>query len=460
MNEPIPSAQWPKGTANAFGFQIFNCTSWSFILGTPMLLYLKSLGASALVLGITVAMIPLFAALQIPAANYVEKAGYKTFVVSGWTSRSIFILGIFLVALWPDTLQPNPRIVLILVMLACFAAARGVSVCGYLPWITQLIPESLRGTYISRESMCMHLALVGTMLLSSWWVGVFPSTRAFSYLFLISYLAALVSLIFLRRIPDVQTVKPKANSIHPPWKEMLFFPPFSRFIAFNVCFNFFISALGVVWVPYMKDGYLASGSLILGLSAYSSVVGAIISLFIGPIIDKAGSRPILAFSSFLIVLSQVGWLILSAGALPHSTVVPFLIITIGAIGYPMIGLASTRLLMGLVPVTGRSHFFAIASVSSSLTLGLMPILWGLGLDGLSTVLSTDISLATKWAWNPYSLIYAIVIAGTLATQFFRRRLDEPKAMSTEEFLRLLLIQSPARMVTRTAASFRRFLPPG
>jgi hypothetical protein len=33
-------------------------------------------------------------------------------------------------------------------------------------------------------------------------------------------------------------------------------------------------------------------------------------------------------------------------------------------------------------------------------------------------------------------------------------------MSTDEFLRLLLIQSPAGIITRTAASFRRFLPPG
>lgn len=461
MSNPItPAPTLPRGVANAFFFQIFNATSWSIILGTPMLLYFKNLGASGLVLGITVAMIPLFGALQIPAANFVERIGYKNFVVRGWTSRSIFILGVAGGVFLPESISPNLRITFILVMLACFAAARGISVCGYLPWITQLVPESLRGTYISRESMCMYLALTATMLLSSWWVGVFPSNRSFGFLFLISYAAALISLIFLKRIPDVQSVKPKVNAARPPWKEMLAFPPFRRYVIFSVVFNLFISALGVIWVPFMKDGYGASGSLILGLSAYSSIIGATISLIIGPVADRTGSRPLLAFSSLMILASQTLWMSLAAGLLPHHPLVPFLIVTVGAMGYPMMGLASSRLLMGLVPAMGRSHFFAISSVSISLTLGLMPILWGLALDGLTRTLGDGIPVYGRWVWTRYSLFFAIVIAGTLAAQFFRRRLDEPRAMSTEEFMRILFLQSPNRLVSRVLSPFRRFLPPG
>lgn len=450
----------PKGVGNAYWFQVFNSTSWSFILGTPMLLYMKSLGASASVLGITVAMIPLFGALQIPAANFVEKAGYKNFVVRGWTSRSIFILGIAItVFLPPAFLSNNQRITLILVMLACFAAARGISVCGYLPWITHLIPEAVRGTFISRDNMCMYMALTGTMLLSSWWVGLFPSARSFGYLFLLSYLAALASLFFLRRIPDVQTAKTRTDSGHPPWKEMLLFPPFFRFILFNVVFNLFTAINGVLWVPFMKDGYQASGSLVLGLAAYACILGALIALLTGPLIDRTGSRPMMAFSSLLILISQACWMALAAGALPHHPAVPFVIVSFSALGYPLLGLAGTRLLMGLVPATGRSHFFAISSVSISLTLGLMPILWGLGLDGLGRAIGSGIAALPNWTWNRYSLLYAVLLMGTLFAQFFRQRLDEPKAMSNDEFLHLLLVRSPGRLMERALASIRRFLPP-
>jgi MFS family permease len=450
----------PAGVSNAYWFQIFNATSWSLVLGTPMLLYLKSLGASALILGVTVAMIPLFGALQIPAANFVERVGYKNFVVRGWTSRSIFILGVAASVFLPASLPVNLRIGLILLMMALFAAARGISVCGYLPWITHLVPENVRGAFISRDSMCMYTALTGTMLLSSWWVGRFPSTRTFGFLFLLSYLSALVSLIFLRRIPDVQTVKPKVAGSHPPWKEMLLFPPFFRFVLFNVVFNLFIAALGVVWVPFMKDGFMASNSLVLSLSAYSSIIAAVISLLMGSIVDRTGSRPLMAFSSLLILVSQALWMTLAAGALPRHPVIPFLIVTFGALGYPMLGLASTRLLMGLVPATGRSHFFAISSVSISLTLGVMPVLWGLALDSLDRTLGDGFAVLPNWTWNRYSLFYAVVLMGTLGAQFFRRRLDEPKAMSTDEFLRLLLVQSPGRLLARALAPIRRFMPPG
>jgi len=300
---PYPRATvMPRGVINAYIFQIFNSSSWSLILGTPMLLFLKNMDASAATLGATVAMTPLFAALQIPAADYAERVGYKNFVVRGWASRSIFILGIAIVALLPGRVSPNLRIALTLFMMACFAATRGISVCGLMPWITHIIPEPLRGAFIARDVMCTHLALTGTMLLSSVCVGAFPSFRTFAAFFLFSYVSALISLVFLRRIPDVQAVRPEVPPSHPrqkcvrpPWKEMLLFPPFLKYVLFNVGLNFFVSALGVIWVPFMKDGLHASNSLILGLSAYSSIVCALVSRVAGPILDRTGSRPLMAF---------------------------------------------------------------------------------------------------------------------------------------------------------------------
>ncbi len=460
MNPSPPVLTMPRGMTNAYLFQIFNASSWSFILGTPMLLFLKGLDAPASVLGAALAMTPLFAALQIPAASYVEKIGYKTFVVRGWTSRSIFILGIAVVALLPDSVSTTIRITLTLFMMACFAAARGISMCGLMPWITQIIPEPLRGAFIARDTTCMYIALTGTMLLSSWFVGAFPSVRAFGFLFIFSYLTALVSLVFLRRIPDIPTAHSSASGIRPPWRDMLLFPPFFRFVLFNVVYSFFTSALGVIWVPFLKDGLHVSESLILGISSYSCIVCAGVALITGPVADRTGSRPLMAFASGLILISQAGWLLVAAGVLPCHVLSLFLITTIGSVGYPILGLASTRLLMGLVPAMGRSHFFAIFSVAVSLTLGLMPIIWGFALDNLGRLIGGGFAFLPGWVWNRYSLFYALVLAGTLSAQFLRHRLDEPRMVSTDEFLRILLIESPIRLVSRVLSPLRRFQLPG
>ncbi len=424
-----------------------------------MLLYLKNLGASGTILGIATALIPFFSILQIPAANLVEKTGYKTFLVRGWGSRSIFILGITIAAFLPESVKPQVRIGLILAMLACFAMARGVSMSGYLPWITGIVPESLRGTFLARDTMCMYLAITGTMVLSSLWVSFLPSARSFGVLFLFSYLAALGSVLFLRRIPDIPADSRRPGCGHPPWRTMLLYPPFFKYVAFTVVFNVFVSAIGVIWVPFMRDSYGAPGKLILVLSGYASIIGAIASRLTGPAVDRVGSRPLLAFASGLVIISQSLWMMIAAGALPRALPILFLTTSFSATGFAVIGLSGTRLLMGLVPVMGRSHFFAICNVANSLTLGLLPIAWGLLLDAASKTITSTPQPAQGWNWNPYSTLYAVAVAGMLAAQLLRRRLDEPKAMPTEEFMRILFVKSPARLVARVMQPLRRLLPP-
>lgn len=461
MQTPSPSTSMPSGIVNAYWFQLGNATSWSLALGTPMLLYLKSLGASATILGLAMAMVPLFGILQIPAADYADRIGYKPFVVRGWASRSAFILGMAIVALLPGSVSASVRLTLTLLLLACFSAVRGLSLCGYLPWITQLIPESVRGKFIARDTTCMYMAVTGTMLLSSVWVQHFPSPRQFAPLFLLSYAAALMSVVFLRRIPEGAPAAsgPRPRS-RPPWGTMLRYPPFRRYLLFSVALNVCVAALGVIWLTFMRDRYQASASLILGLTAYTNILAAVTSNYAGRMADRFGSRPLLGLGSALIIFAQAMWTTVAADALPRHRLLPYGIMLFGSIGFSMLNVANTRLLMGLVPVMGRSHFFAIASVATSLTLGIMPILWGMGLDALSRWLPDGMRVSAHWTWDAHSILYAVVVACLLATQFLRRRLDEPRAMSTEEFLRLLLIDSPARLVGRALAPFRRLLPPG
>jgi len=241
---------------------------------------------------------------------------------------------------------------------------------------------------------------------------------------------------------------------------MLFYPPFFKYVLYTIVFNFFVSALGVIWVPFMKDGLGASGSLILGLSAYSSILCAVVARLTGPILDRTGSRPMMAFASGLVLTSQTLWMLIAAGLLPGHTGLLIALVPVGSAGYTILGVAGTRLLMGLIPRVGQSHFFALSNVSISLTQGLMPILWGLTLDGLIRWLGAGFGFVPGWTWSPYSLLYAVAIGGTLAAQFLRHRLDEPRAMPTEEFLRILLIQSPQRLVNAVFSPLKNLLLPG
>lgn len=54
---------------------------------------------------------------QIPAARFVEKIGYRNFVLRGWTSRSLLIAGLVLVAVLPLSIDNFSRQALMLFLL-------------------------------------------------------------------------------------------------------------------------------------------------------------------------------------------------------------------------------------------------------------------------------------------------------------------------------------------------------
>ena len=86
--DPPGKASFPPGMANAFVFATFNALSFQIVLGSPMVLYARSLEASATVLGMIAGMTPLLVIFQVPAATHIARVGYKKFVYAGWGTRS------------------------------------------------------------------------------------------------------------------------------------------------------------------------------------------------------------------------------------------------------------------------------------------------------------------------------------------------------------------------------------
>src|SRR6476661_3668938 len=120
LTERPGKASFPPGMANAFVFATFNALSFQIVLGSPMVLYAKSLEASATVLGMIAGMMPLLVIFQIPAANYVDRVGYKKFVYGGWGIRVAFIFVIALVPITSSFLNSTTRLALILMLLFAF----------------------------------------------------------------------------------------------------------------------------------------------------------------------------------------------------------------------------------------------------------------------------------------------------------------------------------------------------
>jgi MFS family permease len=440
-------AKMPHGVGNAYAFQVFNTTSFFIAIGTPMVLCFKHWQVSTTVLGIVVAMPPLLNILQIPAADWVERTGYRKFMLTGWTLRTLLILGMAFVAILPEKIDRTTRIALMLFLLFLYNASRGISTCAFLPWITQWIPEGLRGRYLSGDQMSTALAVLGTTAVTAWFFRDVTGRVAFATMFGGSFVAGMVSLIFLRKIPDVPVPQSPTGRGRVPWKQIVFHPPFFRLLMYNIVFQVAMAGAGLFWVPMLRDRYAFEDWQFLGMMAiWGAAVAATLWMF-RALADRVGSRPLLAVSGGVFVAHLIGWCSIAADVLPPTLWVIVLVQTTAGLGGALFNLANTRLAMGTVPPTGRSHFFAVFTVVNNLVLGVLPVAWGLLVDDLAGWQRRW----SLWEWNQYSVGYAAVIAVLVASQIFRARLTEERAMSTDVFLNELLVKTPSRAISRLIA---------
>src|SRR5271157_3210687 len=234
--ENLPS--FPSGLHNAYLFSTFNAFSYQIVLSSPMVLYAKTLGASATVLGIIAGMMPLLVIFQIPAASYIPRVGFRRFVYAGWGTRVMFIFGMALVPLTSVFLRAETRLALMLMLLFCFNLSRGISSCAWLPWITALVPASLRGTYLARDAAVQNLASFVTFLIAAACLAGPTRPWQFSILFAFSATMGAVSLSFLKRIPDPEIPREiRASKTPVPWLAMLNHPPFRKLLVTLVAYS-------------------------------------------------------------------------------------------------------------------------------------------------------------------------------------------------------------------------------
>lgn len=437
---------FPPGVQHAYAFATFNALSFQIILGSPMVLYAKALGATATVLGIIAGMMPLLVVFQIPAAQHVSRVGYKRFVYAGWGTRVCFIFGMALVPLTGRFLNPTTQLALMLMLLFGFNLSRGISSAGWLPWISSLIPENVRGRYLARDAACVNVASSAAFLVAAAGLAGQPAPWRFAALFAFSAVMGAISLTFLKRIPDVP---------HPPedkytgrsgvpWLAMLKFPPFYKLLATVIAWSLGYGGMTAFTVAYLKSGTALSEATILLLNS-AMFLGGLSSLWLlGSRLDHLGSKPVLTFCFAVWLGLSLIWSMLAGGAMPARLSLILALELLMGLCAALVSMANVRLVMAIVPVMGRNHFFALYSVLGSLALGAAPIFWGVLIDAVGA----RHWAAGRLAWNSYSIFFAAVALVFALTLLVSRWLEEPKAARMDQLLRELLVEAPQRVLVR------------
>lgn len=410
----------PKGSFNAHWFAFFNALTFQIVIGTPLILYAKSIGASSTVLGLLAAATPLMTMLQLPAAKYLPVFGYRRFVMMGWGARTVFI---FFIALIPvlGFLDNTTKLTLLVFSILIFNIMRGAASAAWMPWIALLIPEEARARFLSRDQLFMFSGSLLALLVSAFLIGGEVAAYEFSLVFLLSGMAGGVALYFIKKIPDVHAPDAVKESSHPvSWRAVFVYSPFLALLVFNMLFVFEIGSLGVFSVQYLRDLPGFNDSVVLYFSCLSFIGSLLVLPFIGGWLDRFGNKALLFVSLLLFGIVIFGWFCLAAGLVSPKSGVVFAVNFLSGVAGAGFNVANARMAFAIMPQSGRDHFFALFSVITSLGLGASPVLWGISLDYIGTF-----EVVTgAFHWHRHSIYFGVLFGLNLLTLLQIRRLHE------------------------------------
>jgi len=440
-----PPRPMPSEIRYAYFFQIFNSGAFSMIMGVPMSLYILSLhkDISTTIMGILSAMAPISVILQVPAARFIGSSGYRRFLINGWIPRCLCLSGVVVTSFLPDTIDFTTRIVLVLILLLGFNVSRSISLCAYLPWMTQLVPREKRGKFVSRDQMFAQIASLFTLLACQLYFYFKLDRQGYGWLFLIATLMTIVSVFFLQKIPDASVDMELKSSEPVPWRAMIKYRPFNRLLKLNVFF-LVAWASGTIYMVAFRETFHASNEYFIWMNIGPALITIVATYILGSVIEKTGSKPILFFGFILNFLHISTWGLVQGGFIPFTLFINILQCFTWSVGFAMIIVANIRLLMISVPSKGRSHFFAIFSVSNGIVSGIAPLVWGIFCDLLKPLHFQTGPLEL----NRFSMTYLIAACGMLGAMWMLRHVPESKAMSNEVFVHEMFVNTPVRALSK------------
>ncbi|MEI6322036.1 MAG: MFS transporter [bacterium] len=376
---PVP---YSRGVFNFHWFNFFNAICFQIILGAPTVLLAKELGASSTILGIIAAFTPLMTTLQLPAARHLGMYSYRSFTLMGWGLRSIFIATSAIVPLL-YFFTKEIRLGLLLASLFFFNVLRGISSAAFLPWITNVVQGTMRGRFISIDQTFVYGGSLITMFLSSLMMRGQVEPWRYSLVLWLSVAGSVISLLFLRLIPDPpHPDREKSPSRPVPLRVMVSLEPFRNSILFSLLFTTVAGGLGVFPIEYLRMQAQFSPSAIYALSAASFIAPMITLQWVGARVDRLGSIPMIRYSVSLFAVVLALWFAMSAGLIPHDWKLVLLLNLLGGVAMAGVNMANLHLGMAVVPESGKNHFFAMTTVITSFGMGIVPVLWGWLLDAL------------------------------------------------------------------------------
>jgi MFS family permease len=394
------------------------------------------LGMSDPMIGILGSIPFLVTALQPPVSYFLGKNGGRKVVAFWGAAMGRFTwVPILIVAAIPY-FSAHTKSLFILGFFFISHSCISISYVSWLSWISDLVPENIRGKFFGSRNMICGIAGMLAMIIFGNVLDYLKShpSDGLPLGFGITFTAAVVfgisGLYFLRRIPDTQVDKP-ADAIS--FGKFIYLPfsdrNFRNFLIFSFAWSFsvyFASPFFTLYfLRYLKFSY-GFVAILNTISACADLIGMQVW---GRISDKVKNRAIIRFASWVAVFLPLAWVTVAPGAY----VLPIFLHLVGGSFWAGINLSMNNLLLRISPRENKEIFLSIFNMLAGLGAALGPVL-----GGLAVKLMADLDL--RLLGREMAPLQIVFLTSTLLRLFsiqLFKWVHEPEEATVGQLVRVL-----------------------
>lgn len=362
-------------------FTAVNVFSWQCIAGPALVLFARALDMPPAWVGLLLSFLPISMLLVVFTVPLVEWLGPRKLLLWTWLARNIFSLPVFFVP-WAISRwgEAGGWQVLLFATLA-FSLVRAVGVGAWYPWLHEIVPRPLLGSYLSIEAAMSQVIIIALSLVMAMILGLGQGLGRFFLLYAMGIGAGFWSVQLIRKIPGGESggVEIGASARRSALREALADREYRRFFVLAMLGTASVMWLNAASVMYLRDILFYSETRIMLLLAAGGIGVAATVHFWGRTADRFGSVPaMIQLLAAHALLAFCWWGLLPGGRLTGLLAVPVIVFT--TIFNAAFTMVSASGMLCRVRDEGRVAYTSLWILGVSTANGLPPILAGLLID--------------------------------------------------------------------------------
>ncbi|HWR82716.1 MAG TPA: MFS transporter [Candidatus Deferrimicrobium sp.] len=416
-------------------------TGGAFLTGLAL-----HLGASDFEIGLLAAIPFLAQVMQLLSAYLVDRTGHRK-AITLWSSvvaRQLWWLVLpllFLAGGW--------RLAAFLTLVALSQAAIMVATPSWMSWMADLVPGKLRGRYFGYRSALLALVTVAVTIIGGIVLDEFrdigKDNVGFAVIVGAGCLLALIAALLLSRTPDHSARRHKVEASWYRLSEPLRDASFRKLLRVFVVWNFALGLAAAFFSVHMLTNLRMSFTQVSLYISLHALTGILFNRPWGTVIDRFGSKPVVAFCAFGITFVPLIWW------LPRPDFLWILAVEAVYSGTLWTGaiLAAFNIPIANSPKKGRTAYLAMFSVIPGLAFFVASVIGGIVAENLSHF---RWEIGRQTIVN-YHLLFTLSSALRFVAALMALKYREPKEKSISQ-----MTQYMGRSILRWLSTGRRSLP--